>query len=483
MRNILKIGFAALASALVFAACDPQDDKDFSLGSLPDASQLSFTATPSASNANIIDFKNTSPVAGVATWEFGNGSSAKGETAQSSYPYKGTYSVTMTLYTDGGSVSKTQDVEIVNDNFTLLDTPLYNMLTGGASSPEGRTWVFQQFYDGHFGVGPADGDGPSWWSCPAEGKDGSSLYTQEFTFILDGTQFKWENNGYIYTNAAGKSALGIAYFIDNPNGVGDFDVAYVPQSNLTFSINETAKTITLSNDAFLGHYAGTSTYSIVSYTDTTLYLKCASSVESGNGWWYKLTLKDKNTKPTVVVKLKATPLLEDFESEEASVEFTAGNMGLLTSRYYSNPAPIGANLSGKVFLYEKSSDYYSNLSFTASDYKFNLTEQNKIKLSVYIPSYNDYTTDNEVAGDWITNKKLSAQVAVKLQNNSLGDNAYTTQTEIVKSNLETDKWIDLVFDFSSVSDREDFDKIVIQFGGEGHSGTGIFFMDNFEFLK
>jgi hypothetical protein len=72
---------------------------------------------------------------------------------------------------------------------------------------------------------------------------------------------------------------------------------------------------------------------------------------------------------------------------------------------------------------------------------------------------------------------------VKLQNASLGGNAYTTQTEIVKADLEKDKWIDLTFDFSGVSTRLDYDKIVIQFGAEGHAAPGIFFLDDFNFKK
>ena len=51
---------------------------------------------------------------------------------------------------------------------------------------------------------------------------------------------------------------------------------------------------TLSNDAFFGHYAGTSTYKIESrWTDDALYLSCASKVESGNKWWYRFIPKEK----------------------------------------------------------------------------------------------------------------------------------------------------------------------------------------------
>jgi hypothetical protein len=121
--------------------------------------------------------------------------------------------------------------------------------------------------------------------------------------------------------------------------------------------------------------------------------------------------------------------------------------------------------------------------FSIPTYIFDLTKQNKIRLKVYIPSFNDYTTENGIAGDWISNKKLLPQLAVKLQNSSMGGNAWQTQTEIVKANLQKDKWLELEFDFSGVADRKDYDKIVIQFGAEGHSGPGIFYFDDFSFSE
>jgi hypothetical protein len=481
MKNILKIGFMALLSALTMVACDPQEDSGYSLGGIPNASELSFTATPSATKANVIEFKNTSKVAGVATWSLGDGSTVKGETVTGSYPYAGTYNVTMTLYTSGGAVSTTKDVVIAADDFSLLNTPNFNALTGGASKPGGKTWVFDQYVIGHFGVGPAAGTTAEWWQCPANGKEGSSLYSQEFTFIQDGMKLIWKNNGYIYTNGAGKNALPPSNFVENPGGVGDFDVAYTPGNNLTFSFNEASMTLKLSDGAFLGHYAGTSEYKIIKLTDDELYIRCASTVEPVNAWYYRFIPIEKRVKPEIPLKEK--PLAEDFEKAVPAVSFTGETMGLLTSASYANPAPVPTNTSSKVYLYQKSSDFYSNIFYTATGYKFDLTNQHKVKLKVFIPSYNDYVTDNNVAGSWIANAKLRPQVAVKLQDSSLGGNAWQTQTEIVKENLPTDKWIDLEFDFSAVSTNKNYDKIVIQFGGEGHSGTGIFFFDNFEFTK
>jgi hypothetical protein len=356
---------------------------------------------------------------------------------------------------------------------------MYNALTGGAANLAGKTWVFDQYHAGHFGVGPVASATPSWWECPAEGKTNSCLYTQKFTFTQIGVKMKWENNGYVYSNENGRAALAsLGYPNSVVPGDGDFDIEYAPKAAYTFSLDETAGTITLSDGGFFGHYAGTSTYQILVLNDNEMYLKCASTVEVGNGWWYRFIPIELNVKP--VIPSKAIPLSEDFENATPKVVFNKDDMGTLSGRY-SNPGPVPINQSATVYLYQKSTGFYSNIYFNAGNYKFDLTTQNKIKLKVFIPSYNDYTTSNAVAGSWIANDKLQKKIAVKLQDSSLGGNAWSTQTEVSYTDLATDQWLELTFDFSSVSAREDYDRIVVQFGGEGHAGPGIFFFDDFTF--
>lgn len=490
MKNIRKQGIWTLLLLFILAACSPQEDDRYSLGELGTVTSeiISFSQTPSASSNNVITYENTSslnfPV--TAVWDLGNGSSARGNKVTASYPEKGDYTVTLTLYAaDGSMASKSVVVHIEEDDFGLINTPAYTNLTGGADNLNGKTWVFDQYHDGHFGVGPADGNSPEWWSCPAQGKEGSSLYSQKFTFFQQGTKMKWENNGYIYTNAAGVQGMGNpSGVIANPGGVGDFDVPFVPNpEGYSFRLNEEDMTLELSGGAFFGFYTGTSIFKIYSLTETELYIKCVSTVEPSNAWWFRLIPEELNVAEPPVEKLpKAIPLSETFESGSLTVDFVKQDMGPL-SGIVDNPAPVSINTSNKVYRYQKTTAFYSNLSFTAPDYKFDLTTQNKIRVKVYIPSYNDYETENAVAGDWITEKRLRPQLAVKLQNSDMGDNAWQTQTEIIKRDLTKDRWLELEFDFSSVSDRQDYDKIVIQFGGEGHAGQGLFFFDDFTFSE
>ena len=52
---------------------------------------------------------------------------------------------------------------------------------------------------------------------------------------------------------------------------------------------------------------------------------------------------------------------------------------------------------------------------------------------------------------------------------------YRLELEPVSTELE--------FDFSGVAERTDYDRIVIQFGAEGHAGTGFFYFDDFTFAE
>jgi len=500
MRNIFKQGFWVLLSAIMFAACSPQEDDKYSLGELgtvtPDI--VSFSQAPSPTSNNVIIFTNTSKVNSpvTAVWDLGNGSTARGNKVTGSYPMKGDYTVTLTLYgADGSSASRSEVIHIEEDDFGLISTPAYVNLTGGIDNPKGKTWVFDQYNNftkevaeatgfdikGHMGLGPRNSYSQEWWGAPPNEKKDWKLYDFRFTFIQEGARLIIETAGEGYGRKA--SAATIGGF--NVTGSSGDDVFFPYEGgSYTFSIDESGQypVLTLSGNAFMGYYCGTQDYEIIYQTDKVMALRVDNQVEKQD-WIFVYCLEELNiAEPPIVKEPKAKPLFEDFESGKLTVNFVTQDMGPL-SGIVDNPAPIPINTSNKVYRYQKTTAFYSNLSFTASDYKFDLTRQNKIRLKVYIPSYNDYETENAVAGDWITEKRLRPQLAVKLQNSDMGGNAWETQTEIIKRDLTMDRWLELEFDFISVSDCEDYDKIVIQFGGEGHAGEGLFFFDDFAFCE
>lgn len=482
------------------AACSPQEMDDYQLEGMTTVSsdQISFTQSPSAESDNVITFTNTTSLSGLYTlvWDLGNGSSGKSNTVTAAYPFAGEYTVTLTIYTpDGTSAAKSVVVTITEDDYSLVDTPVYRNLTGGAEDADGKTWVFDQYNNyaaevkaatgfdikGHMGLGPQGSRGQEWWGAAPNDKQAWEMYSSRFTFIQNGVQLIIEKDGNEgYGRKASAESVG-GFTVHEISG----DDAYFTYSggNYNFSIDEGGEypTITLSGNAFMGYYCGSQTYEVLYLTEEVMALRVNNTVESQD-WVFVYCLEELNVSEPPLVKVpKAIPLAENFEGD-TFLNFVQEDMGDV-SGVVDNPMPLPINTSGKVYRYWKSGGFYSNLSFTAPDYKFDLTTQNKIRVKVYIPSFNDYTTEYAVAGDWISNRKLLPQLAVKLQNSDMGGNAWETQTEIVKADLEMNKWLELEFDFSGVVDRTDYDKIVIQFGGEGHAGPGFFFFDDFEFTE
>jgi PKD repeat protein len=487
----------------MIASCAPQESDDYQLGNLGTISseQVSFTYAKSPNSDNILIFTNTSDITVLYsyTWDLGNGTTSKDKSPTGVYPKAGTYTVSLAVSSaDGNTVIKTQSIVIEKDDNSLLDTEIYNNLTGGPSVAGGKVWVFDQYnlyaaevaretgynITGFMGLDALNSFGQGWWGAGANEKSyeasGWYLYDFRFNFIQDGLKLNITNAGFGYGRNACMSNGGFSAV----EVQGDDAIFNYGGGNYTFALDESGAhpKLTLSGNAFMGYYAGTQNYDIVYLTEEVLAV-CAHNTIEGQDWVFVFIREDLNvSEPPIVKTPKAVPLSETFEGE-LSVLFVSESMGSLTSDAYQNPAPVPINPSAKVFLYQKSNDFYSNISWTASDYLFDLTEVNKIRMKVYIPGYNDYVTDGDVAGEWIANKKLLKKVAVKLQDSSRGGNAWETQTEIVKTDLETDRWLELVFDFSAVAHRTDYDKIVIQFGDEGHSRSGIFFFDDFSFNK
>lgn len=487
-------------SLFLIVACSPQESDDYALGSLATISpeQVSFSKTVSDKSDNIIIFTNTTdvktPVA--IAWDLGNGTKGKSNKITGQYPQKGDYTVTLTVYAADGSVaSKSEVITIEDDDFGLINTPAYRNLTGGIENSEGKVWVFDQYnnytkevaaatgfnINGHMGLGPQNSYSQEWWAAGPNEKNTWTMYDFKFTFIQEGVQLIINNDGEGYGRVASSASVG-GFNVTNVDG--DDATFTFDGGNFNFSIDESGDypQLTLSDNSFMGYYAGTQVYDIIYQTEEVMCLRVNNTVESQD-WVFVYCLEELNvSEPPLVKKPKAIPLSETFEDVELSVPFVAQEMGD-KSGVIDNPLPLPINESNKVYRYQKSNAFYSNLTFVAKDYKFDLTKQNKITLKVYIPSYNDYETSNAVAGDWIAESRLRPQLAVKLQDSNRGDMAWENQTEIVKQDIETDKWVELEFDFSGVANREDYDKIVVQFGGEGHSGPGFFFFDDFKFSE
>lgn len=498
MKNKIQLGLYLLLSLWIMVACSPQESDSYSLGKADSVTtdDVNITYTVSDKSTNILVLKSDVKVQSPYTvlWDLGNGQTSKSKTVTAQYPMAGDYTVSLTVYTaDGSAAAKSVVVHFDQSDYGLIDTPAYRHLTGGADNVAGKVWVIDQYNNfakevanatglvvgGHLGLGAEGSYGQGWWAAGVNEKSKWSLYETTFTFVQNGAKLKIVTAGQGYGRKAVSAQPGGFNVTSTDGDDATFDYA---GGDYTFSLDENGKypALTLSGNAFMGYYCGTQTYELIYQTDDVMALRIDDVVEAQD-WIIVFCREELNvaTKP-IVKEPKAIPLADNFEL--IPLTWIPEKMGV-KSGLADNPAPVPINESDKVYRYQKSSEFYSNLYFIADTYKFDLRKQNQIHLKVFIPSYNDYTTEFAVAGDWITNKKLLPQISIKLQDTSMGSNAWQNQAEIIKANLEKDKWLDLTFDFSTVKDRSDYDKIIIQFGSEGHAAPGIFYMDDFSFTE
>ena len=272
-----------ISLSLLFLSCRKERP---SLGNPPSQADAAFVALPSDSNANIIHLTANNPNL-ICRWDFGNGTKGEGAEVNATYPYAGTYTITLTVFNKGGSRSSTQQIIIAQTDLTLLDNPFYNKLTGGANGPGFKTWVIDSTISGHFGVGPDPesplGPVPEWWAAGANEKPGCGLYNDKYIFYLNGFKFDMITNGDIYLH----NSLA-ASFPGSFQNLGDYTAPYPNQLNHSWTLTEGAEnTITISNGAFIGFYTGVNTYRILDLTDSTMFLQYGHHA-GGLKWYLKL---------------------------------------------------------------------------------------------------------------------------------------------------------------------------------------------------
>jgi PKD repeat protein len=268
----------------VFTLSTACDEEEPTLGDPPSQEDAGFTFTTSSESDNILIFKaNNSEL--DAIWDLDNGITARGAEVQASYPFKDTLTITLTVQSQGGSASSTQEIIIAEDDFSLIDNPLLALLTGGSS----RTWYIDSTGADHFGVGPnPPGDlFPEFYSASPSEKSGGGMYDDRYTFTLNGFGFDMVTNGDVYVNpeSAGKPPMTDT----SAAPVGDFIAQFPNQLGESWSIEEGADTtITFSGDAFIGYYVGAHTYQIVELTDERLFVRCVDAQNSALSWYVGL---------------------------------------------------------------------------------------------------------------------------------------------------------------------------------------------------
>jgi PKD repeat protein len=279
LNNIPNI----LLIAGIFLMISCKKEPEPTLSDPPTQADADFSYTPTAANPNIVDFSAANPSM-TCIWDLGNGISERGPNVTASYPNAGTYTVTLSVFNQGGSATSSKDIVMDQSDMSLLDNPLYNFLTGGINGPGSKTWVIDSASATHFGVGPDPigpaGNYPEWWAAGPNEKPGCGLYDDRYIFYLNNFQFDMVNNGDVYVNheLAGD-------FPGSFENLSDYTAPYSDQLNENWTLTEGTDTVlSVSGSSFIGFWTGLQNYRVIAISDTSLWLQYAH--HSGGLLWY-----------------------------------------------------------------------------------------------------------------------------------------------------------------------------------------------------
>ena len=445
--------FTLSLGAMLFTGCKKDEP---SLGDAPTTADAQFTYEKTAANPNIVVFTATNKSL-IAKWDFGNGTTAEGTEATGEYPLKGTYTVKLTVFNSGGSASSTQEITIDEDDASLLNNPLYTLLTGGTSGVGYKTWVIDSTREAHFGVGPSptnanyDGtDFPTWWKASPLDKTGSGLYNDNYVFHLDGFKFDMNTGGDVYLND--DQAGNFPGSFESP--VGDYTAPYEDRKGLTWTLTEGEDTtLTISGDGFIGFYTGVRTYKIISITENELFLKyldAGTNKDAPDLAWYIRLVPDDLETDTTGGGGNNDPkftLPFDFESVEPIWEAFGGS----TYQYIDNPDASGINTSSRVLETVHGIETWAGL-FVNLENAFDFTTKTSVKIKLWAP-----TADT---------------MRLKLEN-SANKNDFVERDVAVSA---ANQWVELVWDFSDLGSTP-YDRLVI-FPGWNVANTETFYVDD-----
>lgn len=195
-------------------------------------------------------------------WDFGDGSTSTEKDPVHIYEAGGIYTITLTATNSVGTADATTQVS--------LDLSPYEMLTGGASAPNGKTWKISAAHSEHDAITLADPGYTVIQEVPA-GALGLFLglgeeYEDTFTFKSDGSYIHDNKNGGSFGGLVFATVTGtdIVSVTEASQDFGFASLAYTPETDATFTFTESKDlTVTVVSQAD-GTTTGDITYEGVS---------------------------------------------------------------------------------------------------------------------------------------------------------------------------------------------------------------------------
>lgn len=276
MRKIIYfIGF--FAALLLVNSCQ-DDDQQFGTVLVPTQLQIeaiiaddrsgNVTITPTATNAvnfHVIFDPNLDPVV-----------LSPGESASFRYSQQGEFTALVSVVAFGtGGASSSSNIQLALDVEVTIDPIILENIAGSGS----KRWVWNAEEAGHFGVGPADGDTPSFFSAgPFALSDAGCIYDDILTFSFDSdgnTTYALETNGNTFINWAEVNRFFpnavVEQFVDECRSIDD-QVAI----NTSFSIlpgDADGNQILDLPGSLMSYWNGASTFEILELTEDRLSVR------------------------------------------------------------------------------------------------------------------------------------------------------------------------------------------------------------------
>lgn len=339
MRRVFTF---SILLTVFFTACREETPE---LGTAPSPTEANFSFTESTQTPNILNFTANSSSTQIF-WDFGNGTSAQGKNVQGVFPLKGDYTVTVKVYTQGGSATASQQINIANSDLTLLQDSLLTWLTGGVDSVNGKTWVIDSNSTTHFGVGPDknhpdfDGFYPKWYSAAPVEKGGTGLYNDEYRFRLVGFGFDMITKGDIYVHTDHQGDFPGAF-----QNKGDYTAPYPDQLNSSWQLAFDAgadTTLTFPSNSWLGMNTKVNTYRILSISRNHMFLVQGHDGNPDLAWYTRLIPKGYSPS-TGGGGSNGFPLPFDFEVTEPTFEAFGNSTVAVINNPDTRPGTINSS--------------------------------------------------------------------------------------------------------------------------------------------
>lgn len=305
MKNIIKHLSKLLILLIVVISCQ-EDDSVFGDLTAPTNLQLTFEvvgqdeANPYGDGSGKVMLKATADNAISYKYTFSDQTSQNAPSGEytKQFTTTGVHTYTVTVVAYGrGSVSSNTSIDVtVLSNFS--DDEAVELLTGGST----KVWYWYAAETGHLGVGPNDGGEntgvPSYYAAgpfeKAGSPESSCLYENVLTFTKDGNTVKYtlDNGGNTFFNAAFNSLGGSSATTDQClpwDTTGEKIVSLGPSTSNVPADQKRGTTMNFSDGGFMGYYIGTSTYEILSITDTEIRVRAVMGGNESLAWYHIFT--------------------------------------------------------------------------------------------------------------------------------------------------------------------------------------------------